>query len=409
MPTDAPILEVSGVSKRFCRDLGRSLRYAVADIGRELILRPPDAAGLRPGEFFAIRDVSFHVAAGEAVAVLGSNGAGKTTLLKVLYGLIKPDAGSVSVQGQVGALIELGTGFEPVLTGRENILVNAMMLGLDERQLSDLVERVVDFAEIEDAVDAPVRYYSSGMVARLAFAVAAHLKPSVLLIDEVLAVGDIAFQRKCLSHIRTFLNDGGALVFVSHNPYQVQSVCTSAILLVDGEVAAHGPVVETMARHLADQSAVAIAAQRPIETALDEKNPVVIDHVAMPPDGSRLASGQDAMLTVSYRARQSPPVMWGFNIWAADGWVCVTGDADMVPRTLADGSGQLTCTIPRLPLVSGRYAVSVAIVDASTLHPIASVGYDTPPVPVVVEAATSILSNSFVGIQQMVTVDVHWS
>ena len=248
---ELPLLEVANVSKRFSRDLRQSLRYAVADIAHELFGRggsPDQPMALRPGEFAALDDVSFKLFPGEAIAIVGRNGSGKSTLLKILYGLIKPDAGEVEDSRTVTALIELGTGFNEVLTGRENIVINAAMLGYVHGSIEQLTEKVIEFAELADVIDTPLRYYSSGMEARLAFSIAAHLDPDILLIDEVLATGDVSFQRKCAAHL-AILAQGGSLVFFSHNGFQVQTVCQRAILLEEGRCTFAGSAVETVARY----------------------------------------------------------------------------------------------------------------------------------------------------------------
>ena len=192
------MIEVEGLGKRYCRDLRRSLRYGLLDIASEFMpwRAAPDEMVIRRGEFAALEDVSLRLDPGDSIAVLGTNGAGKSTLLKILYGLIKPDAGTVRINGSIAGLIELGTGFDPVLSGRENIAVNASLLGLEASRLRHLTDEIIEFAELEESIDTPVRYYSSGMVSRLAFSVAAHLNADVLLVDEVLAVGDVGFQRK---------------------------------------------------------------------------------------------------------------------------------------------------------------------------------------------------------------------
>ncbi len=177
------------MSKKFCRSLKRSLWYGAADMAREVAGAGTRHDRLRKDEFWAVDDVSFELRRGECLGLVGRNGAGKTTLLKVLNGLIKPDSGSIALQGKVGALIALGAGFNPILTGRENIYINGSILGLTKREIHDKMEEIIDFAEIRDFVDSPVQCYSSGMNVRLGFAVAASMNPDILVVDEVLAVG----------------------------------------------------------------------------------------------------------------------------------------------------------------------------------------------------------------------------
>ena len=233
------LVSVAGVGKKFCRDLKKSLWYGMTDIAAELLPGTRAAArraNLRPGEFWAVDDVSFVLRRGEVLGLIGHNGAGKTTLLKMLNGLIKPDRGRIEIRGHVGALIALGAGFNPILTGRENVYVNAAVLGLDRQQTAAKLEEIVEFAELQEFIDAPVQTYSSGMAVRLGFAVAAVLiRPDVLFLDEVLAVGDIGFTIKCLNTVRSMTKDA-AVVFVSHNMQYVSAFCTRVIVLNRGTV-----------------------------------------------------------------------------------------------------------------------------------------------------------------------------
>jgi len=230
------LIRVNNVSKKFCRDFKKSLWYGLKDTAAD-ILHPTSSSqdtSLRPSEFWANQNISFEVKRGECVGLVGKNGAGKTTLLKMLNGLIKPDTGSIEMHGRVGALIALGAGFNPILTGRENIYVNGSIGGLHKKEIDAKLAEIIDFAEIEDAIDAPVRTYSSGMQVRLGFAVAVILiKPDILIIDEVLAVGDSSFRAKCLNEIQVLLKSA-AVIFVSHNENQVKRICTQVLLLSKG-------------------------------------------------------------------------------------------------------------------------------------------------------------------------------
>lgn len=238
-PMDSDVLiKVEGVGKKFCRDLKKSLWYGAKDIVAELVPGKKDAerhSNLRPQEFWAVDDVSFELRRGECLGLIGRNGAGKTTLLKMLNGLIKPDKGRIEMHGRVGALIALGAGFNPILTGRENIYVNASVLGLSKREIDDKLDDIIDFAEINEFIDSPVQTYSSGMQVRLGFAVATALEPDVLLLDEVLAVGDVAFRSKCFQRIGKLLNKC-AVVFVSHDAVQMSRICDSCLYMKQGEM-----------------------------------------------------------------------------------------------------------------------------------------------------------------------------
>lgn len=240
MNPEPPLIEVKDLHKRFCRDLKRSLFYGVCDVGREMIGLDTDTGKLRTKEFYAVNDVSFEVRRGECIGLVGRNGAGKTTLLKLINGLIKPDHGSITVRGRVAALIALGAGFNPILTGRENIYINGSVLGLTRKEINEKVDEIIEFSEIADFIDSPVQSYSSGMVVRLGFSIATALKPDVLLLDEVLAVGDVSFFSKCLKRIGDIMNDT-AVIFVSHNASQIERICNRCVHLQKGAVIDVGP------------------------------------------------------------------------------------------------------------------------------------------------------------------------
>lgn len=235
------LVKVDGVGKKFCRSLKKSLLYGVGDIARELVPFPRKSGSplsnerLRPGEFWAVDEVSFELRRGECLGLIGRNGAGKTTLLKMLNGLIKPDRGRIEIRGRVGALIALGAGFNPILSGRENIYVNGSVLGLTKKEIDEKIEDIIDFADIRDFIDTPVQSYSSGMQVRLGFAVATALEPDVLLLDEVLAVGDAAFRVKCFNRIDKMISNT-AVIFVSHNMPQVTRICNTVLLMDHGAV-----------------------------------------------------------------------------------------------------------------------------------------------------------------------------
>jgi lipopolysaccharide transport system ATP-binding protein len=251
------LIKVQGVSKKFCRSLKRSLWYGVQDVASDLNpfrSSQPENPELRHDEFWAVNDVSFEVRRGECLGLIGHNGAGKTTLLKMLNGLIKPDKGRIEIRGRVGALIALGAGFNPVLSGRENVYVNGAVLGLKKKEIDEKIEEIIDFAEIGDFIDSPVQSYSSGMQVRLGFAVASCVHPDVLILDEILAVGDIGFQAKCLARISDIRRSGAALIFVSHNSHQLTMVCSHGILLDSGNQLLSGEVRSVLDAYAAQTS-----------------------------------------------------------------------------------------------------------------------------------------------------------
>lgn len=229
-------------------------RYRVAPVRRATTLREAISGSVeafrrrltsgsqRDEAFWALRDVSFDVGRGEVLGIIGRNGAGKSTLLRILSRITDPTEGSAWIRGRVGSLLEVGTGFHPELTGRENIVLNGAVLGMKRREISSRLDEIVAFAEVERFIDTPVKHYSSGMYLRLAFAVAAHLEPEVLIVDEVLAVGDAAFQKKCLGKMGDVARQGRTVLFVSHNMAAVRALCSSGVVLVDGRVAVAGPI-----------------------------------------------------------------------------------------------------------------------------------------------------------------------
>lgn len=228
------LIKAEHVSKKFCRSLKRSLWYGLRDIGSEIAGADSNYNRLREDEFWAVKDVSFELRRGECLGLIGRNGAGKTTLLRMLNGLIKPDAGTLSLRGRVGALIALGAGFNPVLSGRENIYINASVLGLSKAEIDKKIEEIIDFAEIRAFIDAPVQNYSSGMQVRLGFAVATALEPDILILDEVLAVGDASFRHKCYHRINKLLANA-AVILVSHSMDYIAHLCSDVIVMRKGE------------------------------------------------------------------------------------------------------------------------------------------------------------------------------
>lgn len=254
------VIRVDGVGKRY--DLGRALdphrtlREALVDgaaraaRGADRLLRRDGRRSRGNDAFWALRDVSFEVARGEAVGLIGGNGAGKSTLLKLLSRITAPTTGRIELRGRVGSLLEVGTGFHPDLTGRENVFLNGAILGMRRAEVARKFDEIVAFAEVERFIDTPVKRYSSGMYLRLAFAVAAHLEPELLLVDEVLAVGDAAFQKKCLGKMGDVAAEGRTVLFVSHNMEAVQRLCGRTLLMAHGRLAADGGSQEVTERYL---------------------------------------------------------------------------------------------------------------------------------------------------------------
>lgn len=252
MPSDDILLSVDHVSKRFCRSLRRSIGYGLLDIVQEVSGIRKESRSLRTGEFWALKDLSFSLKRGDSLGIVGPNGSGKTTLLRIISGLIKPDAGTVTVQGRVAPLLALGAGFSPVLTGRENAYVNMTILGLSPKQIHERFSEVVEFAEIGDALDAPVQTYSSGMVARLGFACAVHAFPDIMLIDEVLSVGDMRFRSRCYRKLAELRKMGIAMIMVTHNTNAVLTMADKVLYLTHGKEVVSGDPAVVMAQYEED-------------------------------------------------------------------------------------------------------------------------------------------------------------
>lgn len=244
-----PVIRVENIGKKYILDHKvkekyTALRDVITDKARSLVRKTELKEQQKHEEFWALKDVSFTVNKGERLGIIGRNGAGKSTLLKILSRITEPTTGRIVIDGRISSLLEVGTGFHPELTGRENIFLNGSILGMNRREIERKFDEIVSFAEIEKFLDTPVKRYSSGMYVRLAFAVAAHLEPDILIIDEVLAVGDLAFQKKCLGKMEEVSSEGRTVLFVSHNMQVIQKLCNKAVLLNSGKVQAQGNTMD---------------------------------------------------------------------------------------------------------------------------------------------------------------------
>ncbi|MBI4309264.1 MAG: ABC transporter ATP-binding protein [Candidatus Omnitrophica bacterium] len=238
--------------KKFCKSLKKSMLYGGLDIFGSVFGAVPDSTILRPEEFWAVDEVSFELKRGESFGIIGPNGSGKSTLLKMLNGIFMPDKGRITVNGKMGALIQVGAGFHPMLSGRENIYINGAILGMTKKELDRKFDSIVDFADISDFLDSPVKFYSSGMYVRLGFAIAVHCEPDILLIDEILAVGDKAFQIKCYQRMHEIKKKGTTIILVSHNEYVVREHTGRCLYLNHGKQRSMGPSEETINVYIKD-------------------------------------------------------------------------------------------------------------------------------------------------------------
>jgi lipopolysaccharide transport system ATP-binding protein len=377
-------VHVERVSKKFCRDLHRSLRYGMHDILREVKWwRRPVEARLRSDEFWAVRDLSFIVQPGEALAVIGDNGAGKSTLLKMLAGLVKPDAGRIELAGRV-CVQDMGSGMLPALSARENIFAQGALLGLRESEMQARIERIVAFAGLEDSVETPLAYFSTGMKARLAFAITAHLEPDVLLVDETLAVGDLTFQRRCREYISGYLNRGGTLILVSHAGYLVQSICQRGVVMDHGRLVFAGSATDALDSYIkraAHQTYGSLGTRpAPVTSPAITGDPVRIESVAVTPlTGDRIQTGAPVRIELAYCAlTRCADTRWSFLVYSGDQSLCITGAMLPLPRSLEPGPGVLRCQIPHLPLTNGVYGLRVGIVQGDHHTPLATLGWHDP-------------------------------
>lgn len=264
------LIKVENVSKKFCRNLKRSLLYGMKDLGSELIGSSNSHKDLRKDEFWANKDISFELKRGDTLGLIGRNGAGKTTLLRMLNGLIKTDIGRIEVRGRMQALIALGAGFNPILTGRENIYVNAAVLGIPKVEVDRRYDEIVDFSGIEEFIDAPVQSYSSGMAVRLGFAVAVHMKPDILVVDEVLAVGDIGFQSKCFNKMGEMRKNGVTTILVSHSMMHILGFCDNALYMDGGKIKGFGEAIQVVKNYQEDVGGVSRRTLTSFEFGIDD-------------------------------------------------------------------------------------------------------------------------------------------
>jgi lipopolysaccharide transport system ATP-binding protein len=234
------VIKVDNVSKKFCRSLKRSMAYGTIDIARNMFGIPYDNGILRKSEFWSLQNVSFDLKKGESLGIIGQNGSGKSTILRLINGIYPPDKGQISVRGKIGALIAVGAGFQPHMTGRENIYLNGTILGMSQKEIKEKFDDIVAFADLGDFMDAPVATYSSGMTIRLGFSIAIHSEPEILLADEILAVGDLGFALKCYRKIAEYKEKGGSIILVSHGMQLIRNTCNKVLWLDKGEVIGYG-------------------------------------------------------------------------------------------------------------------------------------------------------------------------
>jgi ABC-2 type transport system ATP-binding protein len=357
--TTDPVIAVEGVSKRF------RLYHERPSSLKERILR---FRRPRAEEFWALRDVSLEVPHGKTWGLVGPNGSGKTTLLKLIGGILRPTEGRLTTQGRIAALLELGAGFHPDLTGRENVYLNASILGLSKKETDRYFDEIVAFAEIEEFIDNQVKYYSSGMFVRLGFAVAVHVDPEILLVDEVLAVGDEGFQKKCLDRVGEMQKEGRTIVFVTHAMAFVQQICDSATLLEGGRMRASGDTEKVIREFRAVMARRRTGVGEEAATHEVEIADVdLLDSKGSP--NSMVAPGQSLSVQIELHAKQpveDPVVVVGIHN-ARDEWV-FTSDTERLDVSLGrlDGKLRVTFDLKAIPLLEGQYFVTVGVRDRAS-------------------------------------------
>jgi lipopolysaccharide transport system ATP-binding protein len=382
-----PIIQVEQLGKKYHlgqqkRERYTALRDVIAHSAKNLFqaIQNPQQKRRSSGEFWALKDVSFEIQQGDRVGIIGRNGAGKSTLLKILSRITAPTQGSIRLRGRVASLLEVGTGFHPELTGRENIYLNGAILGMSKAEIRHKFDEIVDFAEIEKFLDTPVKRYSSGMYVRLAFAVAAHLEPEILVIDEVLAVGDAQFQQKCLGKMQTVASEGRTVIFVSHQMAAISNLCSSCIVLQNGELCFQGQTPDAIERYLG----LGIGSSTP-STRLQDLRPAwakpYINAVrlldAQGQERTTLPLGSSLTLEMSFSdqglTRLKTPMMGVVINHATSG--VIGGVNTWMTRFEPDGdqyaSAIFTCTLEHPPLLQGNYSIDLWLgdgdVDVDTL------------------------------------------
>ena len=361
------VVQIEDLSKHFVIRKEKSLKERVVNFGR---------SNLHKEEFWALRDINLEIASGTTVGLIGPNGSGKSTLLKMIGGILQPDTGSVKIRGRLAALLELGAGFHPDLTGRENVYLNASILGLSRTQIDQYFDAIVDFSGIEKFIDTQVKFYSSGMYVRLAFAVAVHVDPDILLVDEVLAVGDEPFQRKCLERIRQFQSEGRTIILVTHSLEQVADFCDRAVVLEHGTMIADGTPREALKALRAEFE----EARQDEEERKQTESP----HLARPAaqfigvsvlagDGSvpnpEITSGDAVSILVTTQAdatREIDTPVVEVGIATPVGSLLWSSSSSALGETIPKiaGTQQFEFKLASVPLAAGEYSIQASLLDA---------------------------------------------
>ncbi len=362
-----PVLDVTKLGKKYCRTLRRSMLYGLGDIARDFIGVSTKPDRLRQHEFWALRDATFQLQPGRSLGVIGRNGSGKTTLLKLLAGIVQPDLGTLTVQCRTGSLIEIGAGFHPLLTGRENIFINGMILGMSRQEIIRHFDAIVEFAEIGNFIDGPVRNYSSGMYVRLGFAIAVHAPVNLLLIDEVLAVGDLAFSQKCVRKLLEFRSAGGTVVLVTHAMKNVKFLCDEALWIDNSEVKQTGSALEVVDAYETHVNANAETGGQ----VLAHDDCVDVLEVRYP-EAMRVGERLEVEIDFEFQRPIQQPI-FNFHLFAnTDETLVVSHHSDLEGYNwdLASGKKRLRIATEPLWLRSGTYLITFSVSEGHMNNPL---------------------------------------
>jgi lipopolysaccharide transport system ATP-binding protein len=393
-------IKVEHLSKRY--RLGeqvsyKTLREALPGSIRRVLFRTATSGNDTENTIWALRDVGFEVKQGEAVGIIGRNGAGKSTLLKILSRITEPTEGYVEIHGRAGSLLEIGTGFHAELTGRDNIYLNAAILGMKQREIQKKFDQIVAFSEIEKFIDTPVKYYSSGMSVRLAFSVAAHLDPEILIVDEVLAVGDLAFRRKCFDKMETVAEEGKTVLFVSHMVEQVQKLCSRVLVLKSGSLTVDSEPEKAIKQYLADLESTMRTQDLSERKRPPSLHPVIRKLELENSDAQpvhAIKTGDALKVKIHYehsKAIHEPS--FGLTFETENGIKIFSVETRVQKEELHDlpPKGVISCSIPRIPLLPGSYRINASctsrthlldhVPHATRLEVIGADTYDTGRLP----------------------------
>lgn len=377
------VIKVENLHKKFCRSLKRSMFYGSIDVARNMMGINFSPGRLRKNEFWALQDINFEVKKGEALGIVGENGSGKTTLLRLINGIFPPDKGTISIKGRIGALIAVGAGFHPHMTGRENIYLNGTILGMSRKEIRDKFQKIINFADIGDFLDAPVATYSSGMNVRLGFSIAIHCHPDILLVDEILAVGDKDFQIKCYQKFNEVRKNGTTIVLVAHNEYTILECTKKCLYLNKGREALYGDTEKVVNKYISDvlkhksestTKEIFLSNTKQKEPEIKKGNlskKALINSLRFfdkhDNETQSISSGDSLTIVVDLRVKKAlhKPIV-GVNFYDQKGFMyCANSEYEKINfgEYLKPGKVKLTIHIPKFYLPTNNYVCSVILAE----------------------------------------------